>query len=230
MTGRRRRERARHCLGTATCAAALHAAITGAVSDHQRAAESACGCVSQTDDLAESFGGIVDLRPRLFPVRQFEEDSLLTFEESEFEPAKQIIHERLGVADLLIAGPTTGLKSRVAKLVAENLERHSVLQSERHGRGQRVHEPGNGRSFLGHSDEHFSRSAVFVEAYCDVPFLPAYRKVLSQAVPLIRKAPPEGRADSVRTGGFTGAVGLALGSFSTRVWASLLRIHIRNTS
>ena len=77
-------------------AAAFQAAITGAVSDHQGAAELACRCVSQTDDLTESLRCIARPSLRLFAVREFEKDSLFTLEESEFEPAKQIILVMLG--------------------------------------------------------------------------------------------------------------------------------------
>src|SRR5262249_51919820 len=75
-------------LGAAARAAALQAAIAGTVSHHQRPAELACRCISQTHDLTESFGGIADLSHRLFSVRQFEKDPLLALQESKFEPAK----------------------------------------------------------------------------------------------------------------------------------------------
>src|SRR5262249_21680464 len=95
--------------------------ITGTVSEHQRAAELACRRIPQTDDLAESLRCIASHCVRLFRVRQFKKNSLLAFEEPEFKPTKQIIHEGLGMADLRIAGPAAGLKSSVAELVAENL-------------------------------------------------------------------------------------------------------------
>ena len=75
-------------LRAAACAAALQAAITGSVPHHQHAAELTRGRISQSDDLAESVRWTPDFGPLLFPVRQFEKDSLLTLKESEFEPAK----------------------------------------------------------------------------------------------------------------------------------------------
>jgi hypothetical protein len=80
-------------LRAAACAAALHAAITGAVSNHQGAAELAGRCVAQADDLTPSLRCIAGNSLELFPVRQFEKDSLLALQESKFEPAKQVIHE-----------------------------------------------------------------------------------------------------------------------------------------
>src|SRR5262245_52321458 len=113
----------------------------------------------------------------------------------------------------------------MAELVTQNLQRDTVLQSERHGRGERVHEPGDRRSFLRHSDEHLSGSTVFVKTYRDVALLPPDRKVMSQTVPLVRKASSDCRITAVVLGGFTRAVCIAIGNFRARLCKGLLGIN-----
>jgi hypothetical protein len=63
---------------------------------------------------------------------------------SEFEPAEQIIYERLRVADLGVAGPDAGLKARVSELVTQYLQGHSLLQGKGERGCARIHQAGNG--------------------------------------------------------------------------------------
>ena len=51
-------------------------------------------------------------------------------EEAELHPAEEVIHDGLGVADLLVAGPAGGLEAGVGELLAEELERDAVLEAE----------------------------------------------------------------------------------------------------
>src|SRR5271170_319516 len=69
-----------------------------------------------------------------------EEAKLLAGEEAQLEPAEDVIHDGLGVADVFVAGPPGGLKAGVRELLAQDFERDSVLQGERDGGGEAVHE------------------------------------------------------------------------------------------
>ena len=97
-----------------------------------------------------------------------EEVELVSGEEADLDPAEDVIHDRLGVADLLVAGPAGGLEAGVGELLAEDAERDAVLEGERDGGGEGVHEAGDGGAFLGHADEDFAGLAVGVEADGDV--------------------------------------------------------------
>ena len=59
-----------------------------------------------------------------------EEVELVAGEEADLDPAEDVVHDRLGVADLLVAGPAGGLEAGVGELLAEDAERHAVLESE----------------------------------------------------------------------------------------------------
>ena len=49
-----------------------------------------------------------------------EEVELVSGEEADLDPAEDVIHDRLGVADLLVAGPAGGLEAGVGELLAED--------------------------------------------------------------------------------------------------------------
>src|SRR5581483_2496737 len=55
-------------------------------------------------------------------------NGVLRPQELRAQPAEDVIHDRLRVGNLLIAGPSARLKPHVAELVDEKLERHAVLQ------------------------------------------------------------------------------------------------------
>ena len=55
-----------------------------------------------------------------------------------------------------------------ANFSQRTLERDAVLEGERDGGGEGVHEAGDGGAFLGHADEDFAGLAVGVEADGDV--------------------------------------------------------------
>src|ERR1700722_12920319 len=98
----------------------------------------------------------------------------------QLEPTEDVIHDGLGVANLFVSSPAGGLKTSVGELFAQNLERHTVLQGERNGRGKRVHEPGDGGTFLGHLDEDFTRLPVGVKTNRDVAFVPGNGELMSE--------------------------------------------------
>ena len=97
-----------------------------------------------------------------------EEVELMAGEEADLDPAEDVIHDGLGVADLGIAGPAGGLEAGVGELFAEHAQRHAVLQREADGGGEAVHEAGDGGTLLGHADEDLAGVAVGIEADGDV--------------------------------------------------------------
>ena len=110
-----------------------------------------------------------------------EEVELGALEEAELDPAEHVVHEGLGVADLLVAGPAGGLETGVGELFAQHLERHAVLQRERDGGGEGIHQAADGAAFFGHADEDFAGLAVGVEAYGDVALVPAETELVGDA-------------------------------------------------
>jgi hypothetical protein len=48
--------------------------------------------------------------------------------EPQLEPAEDLIHDRLGEADVFIAGPAGGLKAVVGELLDQELERNAMLE------------------------------------------------------------------------------------------------------
>src|ERR1700761_4067410 len=89
-----------------------------------------------------------------------EEVQLRAAEEAQLHPAEQVVHDRLRVADLLVARPARGLEAGVRELLAEQLERHAVLQAHRDRRRERVHQARDRRAFLRHPDEDLTWDAV----------------------------------------------------------------------
>src|SRR5260370_35506463 len=57
-----------------------------------------------------------------------EEVELVAGEEADLDPAEDVVHDRLGVADLLVAGPAGGLEAGVDELFAETGQRPAVLE------------------------------------------------------------------------------------------------------
>src|SRR5580698_4011734 len=101
-----------------------------------------------------------------------EEVVLVARQEADLHPAEEVVHDGLGVADLLVAGPAGGLEAGVGELLAEHTQRYAVLEGKRDSRGEGVHESGDGGAFLGHADEDLAGGAVGVEAYGDIALVP----------------------------------------------------------
>src|SRR4029079_10206194 len=110
---------------------------------------------------------------------------LLAGEEAELEPAKDVVHDRLGVAKLGVLRPAAGLEARVRELLAERLQGHAVLQRERDGGGEAVHESGDRGALLGHLDEGLAGRDVLVEADGDVAFVAGDRELVRDAGTLV---------------------------------------------
>jgi len=58
-----------------------------------------------------------------------EERQLRAGEETQMEPAEDVVHQALGVADLRVTRPAGGFEAGVGELLAHHLQRHSVLQA-----------------------------------------------------------------------------------------------------
>jgi hypothetical protein len=56
---------------------------------------------------------------------------LLPGKETQLEPAEDVVHDRLGKADVGIAGPAARLEACVGELFAEQLQRDAMLQRDR---------------------------------------------------------------------------------------------------
>src|SRR5208283_2894095 len=109
-------------LRTPACTSARHTAIAGSAPHHQRTADIAGGRVSHLDKFSERANRIraVGINRWLNGDRKgFEQFALVTVQESEFEPPRDVVHKRLGVADLWISGPTARLEAHVAEFFAK---------------------------------------------------------------------------------------------------------------
>src|SRR6202044_41640 len=100
-----------------------------------------------------------------------EEVELVAGEEADLDPAEDVIHDRLGVADLLVAGPAGGLEAGVGELLAEDAQRHAMLKRERDRRRKGVHQARDSGAFLRHADEDLTGLAVGVEPDRDVALM-----------------------------------------------------------
>src|SRR3982074_1074546 len=106
---------------------------------------------------AGAFGSRRAQRPRTQVVEQ---QLLLSAEEAELEPAEDVVHDRLGKANVSITRPPAGLEASMRKLLAEKFERHAMLQRDRNRQRKTVHQPRDGGAFFGHLDEDFAGLAV----------------------------------------------------------------------
>src|SRR5215472_10123098 len=60
----------------------------------------------------------------------FEQWILSSGDEADLQPAEDVVHDRLGDWDLLVAGEARGLEARVLELVAQKLQGHAVLKGQ----------------------------------------------------------------------------------------------------
>src|SRR5271157_836869 len=183
----------RNVLRAPTCTSARHAAVAGSAPHHQRAADVAGRRISHLDKFSER-----DNRIRTIGInrwlngnrKSFEQFALVTHQEPEFEPPRDVVHERLGVADLWISGPTAGLEPHVAEFFAKHAQWHAVLQGKRDHRCERIHQPGDGRALFRHSDKYLSWQPVLVNSYREISLLPGDGEVMGKRPTFVRQMPP----------------------------------------
>src|SRR4051794_29092857 len=113
-------------------------------------------------------------------------DSILRSEELSSEPPENVVHYRLRIRHLRVAGPATRLEPHMAEFVHKELQRYAILQRVAYCGGEAIHQTRNGRAFLRHRDEDLSRSAVVEQAYRNVAFMAADGKLVCDGLPFIR--------------------------------------------
>src|SRR5450631_581258 len=112
-----------------------------------------------------------------------EERQLLPREEAQLQPAEDVVHQRLGITDLLVASPARRLKACVRKLLAEHLEGNTMLQRDGDGGGKGIHQSGDGGSFLAHLDEYLAGLPVGIQADRDVAFMSGNGELVRERSP-----------------------------------------------
>src|SRR6266446_44169 len=93
--------------------------------------------------------------------------------ETPAEPPRDVVEHRRNKTNVRIRGDAGRLEARVEQFVDEDLEGHAILQAERNGEGQAVHDARERRALFGHLDEDFAGAIVLVHAYGDVAFVAA---------------------------------------------------------
>ena len=84
------------------------------------------------------------------------------------EPAEDVVDDRLGDRDLLVAGEARRLEPDVGELVDQVAQRHAVLEGEADRGREGVHQARHGRALLGHLQEDLAGLAVGIQADGDV--------------------------------------------------------------
>src|SRR5271157_4559261 len=183
-------------LRTPACTSARHAAIAGSAPYHQRIADVAGGCISHLDKFSERANRIRTigiLRWLNGDRKGFEQFALVPSQEPEFEPPRDVVHKRFGVADLRIAGPAAGLEAHVAEFFAKHAQWYAVLQGKRDHRCEGIHQPGDGRALFRHGDKDLAWHPVLVNSDGEVSLLPGDGEVMRKRPPFVRQMPPNGR-------------------------------------
>ena len=116
-------------------ATTCHASITVPAAHHNSPANVACRRISELNQLSKRSYRIVLIRNRgrvNCDRRRNKQLALLARQELQFKPAKDVIDNGLGEADFGIARPPAGLEAHVGKLAAQDFERDTMLEGERH--------------------------------------------------------------------------------------------------
>src|ERR1700761_1036701 len=115
---------------------------------------------------------------------------LLARQKSQFHPAKEVVHDRLRISKFLIAGPARGLEPSMRELVAEHLERHSMLQAHRDNSAETLHQSRDRRALLCHPDEDFARLSIRIKTDGQVTLMASVGEMVCKTHPYVRKAMP----------------------------------------
>ena len=107
-----------------------------------------------------------------------EQRQLLARKEAQIQPAEDVVHQALRVADLLVARPARGLEPGVRELLAQHAQRNAMLQCQRNRSRKRIHQAGDGRTFLCHLDEDLARLPGRIQTHRDVALMTRNRKLV----------------------------------------------------
>src|SRR5271166_1496519 len=174
------------------CTSTRSAAIAGSATYHKRTADVAGGRISHLDKFSERSNRIrtILIRRWLNGRRKGSKQlALFACNELQFQPAEDVVNDGLGVADSWISRPAAGLKAHMRELAAKHVERDTVLQSQRHRGGKRIHQPRDGRALLRHGDEDLAWQAVLVNSDREISLLPSDGKVMGKRPPFVRQMP-----------------------------------------
>ena len=81
----------------------------------------------------------------------------------------KVVEHGTRIANARVLREPRGLKAGVHQFVHQRLERHAVLQANRDGKRESIHETRECEAFLRHLNEDFSRRSVIVHTYRQGP-------------------------------------------------------------
>src|SRR5581483_630697 len=117
---------------------------------------------------------------------------------------EDVIHDRLGEADVRIAAPAAGLEAGVREFLAEQLERNSVLERDRNRESEAVHQAAYCRTFLGHGDEQLAGRAVWIKTDGEISFVASDVELMRDRGALFRQLMAHGLRGTVEIFRFFG--------------------------
>ena len=118
---------------------------------------------------------------------------LVDGEELLAHPAEDVVDDRLGDPDVGVVRQPRRLEAHVGELRHVDLERHAVLETERHGDHERVHQAGERRSFLRDVEEDVAGGAVLEHPDVDVPLVLADAELATDLGAVVRQPSAPGR-------------------------------------
>src|SRR5207342_2815437 len=114
---------------------------------------------------------------------------------------EDVVDDRLRDADVRVVRHARGLEAHVAELRDVDLERYAVLETERDGDHERVHEAGEGRALLRDVHEDVAGCPVVEEADVDVTLVLADLELAAYLDAVVRQtASLRERADDAGDG------------------------------
>ena len=116
-------------------------------------------------------------------------------DELDAHPAKYVVDDRRSSANLRVLGEAGWLEPLMAELAHQSRERHAVLQGDTRQSSSAVHQSSNGRSLLGHSDEHLAGCAVLEQADRQIALVAGDIKFVSYRLAGLGQAPAERLVD-----------------------------------
>ncbi len=107
---------------------------------------------------------------------------IVTAHEGQSQPTGDVVDDTLGDANVLVGRVAHRFEPSVAELVDQDFQRHAVLQGDRKCGAETVHDPADGRSFLGHRDEDFAGSTIGIETDAEITFVTGNGELVGHAL------------------------------------------------